>query len=99
MKRIDPIVSAKLNGGRMIALRVLTRELRLDPMTTYSWARRGVDGHRLATISLAGWRYTTIQAFNQFVADVNGWSQPRETGPRLGGCLGKLSHARELYNR
>jgi hypothetical protein len=93
MARINPIASAKLNGGRLIALRVLAEKFDLDPLRVFGWARRrGVRGHRLTTISLGGWRYTTIQEFNQFVADVNGWSQPCEKGPYLSFCLGVLPY-------
>ena len=95
MSRINPSTSAKLNGGRMVALRVLPEQLGLDPKIVYGWARRGVRGRRLPTINLAGWRYTTIQACNQFVADVNNWSQPPELGPRLGMCLGSLVFVEE----
>ena len=90
MTRINPSASAQLNGGTLIALRVLTEKLGQHPKIVYGWARRGVHGYRLPTIRLAGWRHTTIQAFNQFVADVNGWSQPYEPGDRLGVCLGRL---------
>ena len=91
--RIEPSASAKLNGGRLIALRTLVKQLGLSPKTVYGWARRGgVRGHRLPTICLAGWRHTTIQAVNQFVADVNDWSRPYETGDRLGFCLGLLAY-------
>ena len=90
MTRINPSVSAKLNGGRLISLRALVKEPDLSPTIVYGWARRGVHGYRLPTICLAGWRHTTIQAFNQFVADVNGWSQPYEPGDQLGVCLGRL---------
>ena len=89
--RIEPSASAQLNGGTLIALRVLTEKLGQHPKVVYGWARRGVHGYRLPTICLAGWRHTTIQAFNQFVADVNGWSQPYEPGDRLGVCLGMLA--------
>ena len=91
MSRINPIASAKLNGGRMIAMRVLTEKLGLDPKLVYGWARCGVHGHRLPTINLAGWRYTTIQAVNKFVADINGWEWPLEIGDRLVFCVGKLA--------
>ena len=90
--RIEPSASAQLNGGTLIALRVLTEKLGQHTKIVYGWARcGGVRGHRLPTICLAGWRHTTIQAFNQFVADVNGWSQPYEPGDRLGVCLGRLA--------
>jgi hypothetical protein len=89
--RIDPSISRKFNGQTLILLRVLVKKLRLSPKTVYGWARRGgVRGHRLPTICLAGWRHTTIQAFNQFVADVNGWVQPRQKGDQLSYCLGLL---------
>ena len=91
--RIDPSASAKLNGGTLVPLRVLVKELGLSPKTVYGWARRGgVHGHRLPTICLAGWRHTTRQAFNKFVADVNGWGQPLEKGNQLGYCLGLLAY-------
>ena len=90
--RIEPSASAQLNGGTLIALRVLTEKLGQHPKIVYHWARRGgVRGHRLPTINLAGWRHMTIQAFNQFVADVNGWSRPSEPGDQLGVCLGMLA--------
>ena len=95
MSRINPIASAKLNGGRVIAMRMLIEKVGLDPKLVYGWARRGVSGRRLPTVNLAGWRYTTVQAFNQFVADVNGWSQPSVTGAQLDFCLGILPSVRE----
>jgi hypothetical protein len=92
MNKINPLVSRQLNGGRLIALRRLVETLPPKPKTVYRWARRGgVRGHRLPTINLGGWRYTTIQAFNQFVADVNEWSRPSESGDRLGFNLGLLA--------
>ena len=92
MSRINPIASKKLSGGRLIALRVLPERLGLSPKIVYDWARRGVYGHRLTTINLGGWRYTTIQAVNKFVADVNDWGQPLEKGNHLSYCLGLLAY-------
>ena len=91
--RIDPLVSRKFNGEILVPLRMLVNELGLSPKTVYSWARRGgVRGHRLPTVCLAGWRHTTIQAFNRFVADVNDWGQPLEKGNQLSYCLGLLAY-------
>jgi len=98
--RIEPSASAQLNGGTLIALRVLTEKLGQHPKIVYHWARRGgVRGHRLPTINLAGWRHMTIQAFNQFVADVNGWSRPSEPGDQLGFCLGLLAYEEDEATR
>jgi hypothetical protein len=93
MSRIDPAISRRFNGQTLILLRVLVKKLGLSPKTVYGWARRGgVRGHRLPTICLAGWRHTTVQAFNQFVADVNGWEQPLQKGDQLCYCLGLLAY-------
>jgi hypothetical protein len=99
MSRINPTASAKLNGGSLIAMRFLAEKLHLDPRMVLGWSRRrGVLGHRLTTISLGGWRYTTIEVFNQFVADVNGWSESTETGPWLGFYLGILPFINEGWD-
>ncbi len=99
MSRINPIAWRKLSGGRWIALRFLAGKLDLDPRMVLRWSRRrGVRGHRLTTVSLGGWRYTSIQEFNQFVADVNGWSEPTETGSGLGYYLGILPFINEGWD-
>jgi hypothetical protein len=70
--RIDPSASAKLNGGTLVPLRVLVKELGLSPKTVYGWARRGgVHGCRLPTICLAGWRHTTRKALAEFLTALN----------------------------
>ncbi len=97
MTRIDTAVAAKFKGGRLISLRALTQQLGQHPTTVYAWARRGVEGQRLPTIRLGGWRYTTIQAFNQFVENVDGWSGPRKRGASLDLRLGRLTeHQQEV---
>jgi hypothetical protein len=90
---IEPSVAANLNGGTLISLRVLAEKLRQDPQTVSGWARHGVHRRRLPTTTFAALTYTTVQAFNHFVADVNGWSQPIETGARLSLGLGRLADA------
>lgn len=78
MTKISPTLSAQLNGGTLIALSVLTDQLDQQSHIVSGWARRGVRGHRLPTICLAGRRYTTVQAYQRFVAHINGSEQPLE---------------------
>lgn len=87
MTKIDPTRSAQLNGGTLIALSVLTDQLDQQPHIVSGWARRGVRGHRLPTIVLAGRRYTTVQACQRFAALVN--TAAGKENP-LSDCLGRL---------
>jgi hypothetical protein len=90
---IEPSVAANLNGGTLIGLTVLAENLGQAPQTLSGWARDGVQSRRLPTISLAGQKYTTVQEFSKFVADVSGWSQPIETGARQDLNLGRRACA------
>lgn len=61
-----------------ISFNELARRVDVHPSTIWRWVLRGSRGHVLESFSLGGRRYTTLPAYERWLARLN--TQPFQTG-------------------
>ena len=55
-----------------ISINALAKRVNVHPSAVYRWRSCGCQGHRLETFLVGGRRYTTLPAFDRWVAKLNG---------------------------
>jgi hypothetical protein len=66
--------------GERISLTTLARQQGVNVSTVWRWCRRGCRGHRLESFNVGGKRFTTVPAYQRWLANING-EQPKEIEP------------------
>lgn len=69
-----------------IPLNALAKRELVHPSTVHRWRLRGRQGHKLETFVVGGRRYTTLPAFERWLAKINGGNcapNPIPTGREL----------------
>lgn len=62
-----------------ISLTKLAQEQGVSVPTSWRWAQRGIGGHILETMSVGGRKFTTREAFQRWIAAINGEPNHLET--------------------
>ena len=65
-----------------ITLTDLAKREGVNCCTVWRWANRGVKSIRLETYSRGGRRFTTLPAFERWIAKINGENRPAGRTPR-----------------
>jgi hypothetical protein len=66
------VAMAKLLSEQRIALTDLARRENVHLSTCWRWCLRGCKGHVLESFSVGGKKFTTIPAFERWLAAING---------------------------
>jgi hypothetical protein len=69
----------KLLSEKRISLNQLARERDVCLSTTWRWCLRGIKGHVLESFNQGGRKFTTSEAFERFLAAINGQPVRSET--------------------
>jgi hypothetical protein len=65
-------MTEKLLHETRIALTLLAKEQNVSVATSWRWTKRGVKNHVLASFSCGGRKFTTREAFERWIAAING---------------------------
>jgi hypothetical protein len=72
-------MTARLLTEPRISLTALARREGVHLSTVWRWCLRGVHGHRLESISIGQRKYTTLPAYERWIAAINGEPVRAET--------------------
>lgn len=60
----------------------LARREEVNISTVWRWSLRGCKGHQLESFNVGGKKFTTLPAFERWLAKINGEKLPRAETPR-----------------
>jgi hypothetical protein len=68
--QLPPVDPSLLNEPR-ISLTALAQRENVHSATSWRWSFKGINGHRLESFSVGHRRFTTLPAFERWIAKIN----------------------------
>ncbi len=75
-------MTAQLLRELRITLTRLAQEQKVSVSTCWRWTQRGIKGHKLASFSCGGRKFTTRESFLRWIAAINGERVATDGTPR-----------------
>jgi hypothetical protein len=79
-----------------ISLNALAKQESVHLSTCWRWCLRGCKGHKLESFNVGGKKFTTLPAFERWLAKINGAALPVSETPRQRKAAIRLADQRAV---